>query len=399
MRRFLTLSISGVLLICQPAFALRLPAPLESQPIRAGLEESLLGREETYIVGHGIPMEPEQLAPSSEPGGSSVWGNDILTGTGTSFLVESYVTRLHRAPSQAWLEKAVAEGGPHQDSGNWHHWVVRIEEGSVSVVGMEGFRLNENHLFHGCEQVMMDPSGWERFSLKGNEAALTLPESDSSAPFVLAHVTRENGNLRIRMTPRQLIAYVLYPLARFEGFKEAPSLEAFGIKTEWLTRHPFMDRYNSLFHLGKESDKEVWNWVDRPDFSAAVLDLPSTLTVYAHSRPLYQVVHSRLRQPPGNDRFWKIRQLPETEEEARSFQWDKLAIILKNSMLSEVPLINPQNLYVKEVFPLDWDIAQLNPIELLAEFFRSRLGIPYASYLGARLIEEEGKERLFLFFT
>ena len=93
--------------------------------------------------------------------------------------------------------------------------------------------------------------------------------------------------------------------------------------------------------------------------------------------------------------------LPETSEEAETFVWlEKLGIILRNKAMPDALLVNPHGLPVKEVHPLEAEIAALDPVQLLGEIFRSHLGIPENQYLGARLIQDEqGQARLVLFFA
>ena len=139
--------------------------------------------------------------------------------------------------------------------------------------------------------------------------------------------------------------------------------------------------------------EQVLEWLGKADAQATVVDLPQFVTLYTQGSALtWKVIDDFL--PRANQGQPKSRFVVVPTPLPPGGIWNQVALILKDPMLPGV--FNPAGLPVREV-RLE-KVEELRPEDLLADIFRSRLGIPASQYLGAlRFTDSQGRERLALF--
>lgn len=115
--------------------------------------------------------------------------------------------------------------------------------------------------------------------------------------------------------------------------------------------------------------------------------LTGVLPVYVQGAGLFAVVEQELPQPKGGPRLNPIS-LPVT-------QWEEIGLILEDRGL-DTAVENPKGLPVRRVWAVD--VPLLDPVELIGEMFRNRLGIPKSAYAGETIYtDKEGDTYLALF--
>ncbi len=144
-------------------------------------------------------------------------------------------------------------------------------------------------------------------------------------------------------------------------------------------------------HAGVEEDAVVTT-EQILDGNLRIIDveLSRTLFLYAQDRSLFEAAQRDLlsRLPKGI--VFEVRMIPLKD-------WSSLGLILKDPQLGAEPF-NPKNLPVEEVMPDQ--VKNLDPAQLIARIYRTRLGIPESQHLEATLfIDEKGMAHLRLLFS
>lgn len=158
---------------------------------------------------------------------------------------------------------------------------------------------------------------------------------------------------------------------------------------EATTAEEFSRRRKGRLDVLAEHGENVERLLGRADVRAAVVNLPRYLPLYVQGGALFWAVqdHFNNRQALPGVTF-PIIPLPVEH-------WKALGLILQDPM-EERARDNPKGLPVREV-RLE-NVPELTLLDLLAEIFRSRLGIPESEYLGALIFRDaEGQARMVLF--
>ncbi len=321
------------------------------------------GVAEVYRIGQGEILLPDPLVLGPDPA-KWQWGRRFPAAPGEVFLVGTYLNGDLRP--QRWF-------------------LVRVGESGISVLE-NGFRLNDNDGKIGLEKVRVT-AAWPSAPPAGTDGAISVK------PFTFV---QRPGALEVRMDlGNSSQPILLYSLVRFGDFGKLPARLDFN--AEVLTPNQFLLRYApSLPSQEGPNGQQVKEWLQRPGSQATVVELPRHPTLYVHTSHLYDVVSKTIHEPMGC--FWNIIPLPETEEEWRRFRWERLGLILKNALVPESSFKNPNQLPEVVVdSPSEEAIMRLDPEQLLARMFQSRLGITDSEYLGAWVFTKEGRTELVLF--
>ncbi len=158
---------------------------------------------------------------------------------------------------------------------------------------------------------------------------------------------------------------------------------------ETMTAEEFGRRQNGRLDVLAEHGENVEGLLGRADVRVAVVNLPRYLPLYVQGGALLWAVqdHFNNRQVLSGVIF-PIVLLPVEH-------WKDLGLILQDPM-EEWVRDNPKGLPVREVYLQD--VPELTLLDLLAEIFRRRLGIPESDYLGSLVYRaEEGQAKLALF--
>ena len=151
--------------------------------------------------------------------------------------------------------------------------------------------------------------------------------------------------------------------------------------------------WEKMSAVQRETARQFIN--QHPDAQAvsAAVDL-TQIPVFVQGYLLYEETRLELRSIYKGILF-RPERIPEPDEEPGRFQWSDVGIVLQNAMLQPAP--NPKGLPVRAVYQGVGAVAALDPMDLLAEIFRDRLGIPRDHRVEAFLFsDQEGRARLVL---
>ncbi len=164
-------------------------------------------------------------------------------------------------------------------------------------------------------------------------------------------------------------------------------------ETEWMTAGEFGERNWAHLHLSDAVRQRLEYLMGRGDVDAADIPLSGPISLFVQGDEVYwRVVDNLLPRTPPEVVIQPTclpRPLPE------DFLWKEPGMILWHRKMYEAPP-NPLDLKVVETIPEE--VEKLDPVHLVLEIFRKRLGIPESNYLGGLIYRNaQGQDRVVLF--
>ena len=163
---------------------------------------------------------------------------------------------------------------------------------------------------------------------------------------------------------------------------------------EVMPANEFGQRYYSVMDsiLASLAGVKRKEWMARGDVEATVVNLPQWLYIYVQGTALFWSVQNTLSNlSPEGSRF-VILPVP------RDGNWPgKVGLIFQDPMVD--PITPEENPFELPVYDLRFeDVPKLDPFDVIAKIFRSRLEIPESKYLGGMVFRDaEGQAKLVLF--